>query len=349
MTIEQCRLRPDHTISRVIKGGWQLAGGHGSVDRKKAISDMIAFFDAGIQTFDCADIYTGVEEMIGTFIETLRKNRGTQVADKVTVHTKLVPDLGSLSSVAPSDLETIVDRSLKRLRLEQLHMVQFFWWDLSVGRPLEVLEILKQLCEKGKIRHLGVTNWDIEQTAPFIEAGFDIISTQVQYSLLDHRPANGLVNFCEQNNIQLFCYGSLAGGFLTDHWLGKSDPGFTFENRSLVKYRLVIDEFGSWDLFQTLLATLNEIAERHHVTISAVAARYMLDKPQVGAVIIGARYAHHLPATLSIFDFSLDPDDHTQIESVLSKRKGPAGVVYELERDRTGRHGSIMKYNLNKK
>lgn len=349
MTIEQCRLRPDHTISRVIKGGWQLAGGHGPVDRKKAISDMTAFFDAGIRTFDCADIYTGVEEMIGTFIETLRRDRGTQVADQVTVHTKLVPDLASLSTVAPSHLEAIVDRSLKRLRLEQLHMVQFFWWDLSMGRPYEVLEILKQLCDKGKIRHLGVTNWDVKETAPFVDAGFDIISTQVQYSLLDQRPENGLTDWCEKNNIQLLCFGSLAGGFLTDNWLDRPDPGFTFENRSLIKYRLIIDEFGSWDLFQTLLTTLSNIANKHNVTISAVAARYMLDKPQVGAVIIGARYAHHLPATLSIFDFSLDKDDHKQIESILSKRQGPSGTVYEMERDRNGRHGSIMKYNLNKK
>ena len=63
--VETTDLRPGHSISRVIKGGWQLAGDHGSVDRSAAILDMEAFVDAGITTFDCADIYTGVEEMIG--------------------------------------------------------------------------------------------------------------------------------------------------------------------------------------------------------------------------------------------------------------------------------------------
>jgi aryl-alcohol dehydrogenase-like predicted oxidoreductase len=65
--MEYTDLAPGHRISRVIKGGWQLAGGHGAIDRATSIEDMIAFADAGITTFDCADIYTGVEEMIGAF------------------------------------------------------------------------------------------------------------------------------------------------------------------------------------------------------------------------------------------------------------------------------------------
>ena len=347
MTVEQCRLRPDYTISRIIKGGWQLAGGHGSVDRQKAIADMAAFFDAGIQTFDCADIYTGVEEMIGTFIDALRKDRGSESSDRVTVHTKLVPNLESLPHVGPADIEAIVDRSLKRLRLDRLHLLQFFWWDLSVGRPYEVMETLKILREKGKIRHLGVTNWDVKQTAPFVDAGFDLVSTQVQYSLLDHRPAEGLARWCEHHDIQLLCYGVLAGGFLTEQWLDAADPGFVFENRSLIKYRLIIDEFGGWELFQLLLKAIKEIADKYRVPMGAVASRYVLDQPQVAAVIVGARYAHHLPAILSTFKLNFDSDDREKIESILSQRKGPSGPVYALEANRTGRHGRIMKYNLN--
>ena len=57
--IPRRELRPGYTISRVIKGGWQLAGGHGPVDGARAIADMTAFVDTGITTFDCADIYTG--------------------------------------------------------------------------------------------------------------------------------------------------------------------------------------------------------------------------------------------------------------------------------------------------
>ena len=62
--MQRYRLAPDHEISRVIRGGWQMAGGHGAVSAAEAVEDMIAFADAGIIAFDCADIYTGVEELI---------------------------------------------------------------------------------------------------------------------------------------------------------------------------------------------------------------------------------------------------------------------------------------------
>jgi len=63
--MQRTNLTKDYSISKVIKGGWQLAGGHGEVDPNQAVADMQEYYDAGISTFDCADIYTGVEELIG--------------------------------------------------------------------------------------------------------------------------------------------------------------------------------------------------------------------------------------------------------------------------------------------
>lgn len=71
-------LRPGYAISRVIRGGWQLAGGHGAIDRDQAVTDLIAAYDAGIRTYDCADIYTGVEELIGAARDRLRHERGSR-------------------------------------------------------------------------------------------------------------------------------------------------------------------------------------------------------------------------------------------------------------------------------
>ena len=68
MTVPLAPLAPDFSISRIIKGGWQLAGGHGPVDVDQAVEDMIAFARAGVTTFDCADIYIGVEALIGRFL-----------------------------------------------------------------------------------------------------------------------------------------------------------------------------------------------------------------------------------------------------------------------------------------
>jgi len=344
--VETVALRPGYDCPRVIKGGWQLAGGHGAVDRARAVADMERFLDAGITAFDCADIYVGVEEMIGDFIASVRRSRGTEAADRIKVHTKLVPDFDRLAVVTPADIEAIVDRSLRRLRLEQLSLVQFYWWDLQIGRPYAVLSCLKRIQEKGKIRFLGTTNWSEDANAPFLEAGLDLVSTQVQYSLLDTRPGGAFSGWCRRHDITILCYGALAGGFLTERWLGVDDPGHAFDNRSLVKYRLIIDEFGGWDLFQELMRVLASVARKHSVPLAAVASRWVLDQPQVGAVIIGARTAARLNETMTVFDLRLDGDDRAAIDDVLRRRRGPDGPVYGLESDRGGRHGRIMKYNL---
>ena len=347
MTVEAADLRTGHRISRVIKGGWQLAGDHGEVRPAQAIADMEAFLDAGITTFDCADIYKGVEEMIGAFIADVRHRHGAEAAGRIVVHTKLVPDLGRLDDIRPHEIEAIVDRSLRRLKVDRLPLVQFFWWDMTRGDPVGALAVLKDCQRKGKIATLGVTNWDTPAMDRFIDAGYDVASAQVQYSLLDRRPAGAFTRWCARRNVQILCYGTLAGGFLTEHWLGRPDPGFAFENRSLVKYRLIIDDFGSWELFQSLLATLKSIGERHGVALSSVATRWVLDQPQVAAAIVGARYARHLPQTLEVFRLALDDADRAAIAAILAQAPGPGGPVYGLEGDRSGRHGRIMKYNLN--
>lgn len=347
MSVETTDLRPGHRISRILKGGWQLAGDHGEVLPAQAIADMEAFLDAGITTFDCADIYKGVEEMIGTFIADVRNRRGREVADRVVVHTKLVPDLGRLTDIRPEEIEAIVDRSLMRLRIERLPLVQFYWWDMALGNAVESLEVLKDCQKKGKIATLGTTNWDAPVMDRFIDAGYDIASAQVQYSLLDRRAAGQFTDWGARRGVQILCYGVLAGGFLTDAWLGKGDPGFQFQNRSLIKYRLIIDEFGPWELFQALLRTLRGIADRHGVALASVATRWVLDQPQVAGAIVGARYARHLPQTLEAFRFVLDTADRAAINAVLEQAVGPNGPVFGLEGDRSGRHGRIMKYNLN--
>lgn len=345
--IETQTLRPAYSISRVIKGGWQLAGGHGSFDRAEAIRAMAEFIDAGITTFDCADIYTGVEAMIGELISGIRAEQGAAVADRIQVHTKLVPDFAKLNQFTAADVEAIVDRSLKRLCLDQLDLVQFFWWDLSLGDPVGVLSSLKDLQKKGKVRHVGATNWDADSLSKFVDTGLDLMSVQVQYSLLDNRPEGRFAAWCHERGIHLFCYGTLAGGFFSERWLGVADPGYRFENRSLIKYRLIIDEFGGWELFQHLLGVLKQIADKHECSIAVIASRLIVDKPNVAAVIIGARTARHLQSTVKLFSVQLDDQDRSDVDRVLAQRTGPAGAVYALEADKNGRHGQIMKYNLN--
>ncbi|MGG5808033.1 aldo/keto reductase [Falsiroseomonas sp. CW058] len=344
MTVEGFGLAPGYAISRLIRGGWQLAGGHGEVERGRAIADMRAFLDAGVTTFDCADIYTGVEEMIGAFRATL----GPADRARLKVHTKYVPDLSALPTLSAAEVERTIDRSLARLRADALDLVQFHWWDYALGDFVAAAGHLARLREKGKIRQVGGTNFDTPHAEAMLAAGVPLVSMQVQYSLLDRRAAGPLSALAARSGMRFLCYGTVAGGFLSARWLGQPDPAQPLANRSLTKYRLIIEEFGGWDAFQALLRLLDGIARRHGVSITAVATRWVLDQPHVAGAIVGARYAEHLADNLAVFRFALDAADRAAIDAVLAAHPGPGGDFYALERDRAGPHGRIMKYELNR-
>ncbi len=368
--VEFVELAPGYRIPRIIRGGWQLAGDHGPVDRARALGDMQAFVATGLNTVDGADIYTGVEDMYGEF----NQQRKAQGRPPMQVHTKFVPDYSDLASVDAAYVRRVIARSCKRLRTQRLDLVQFHWWDYVIPGAIETAKELARLREQGLIAHLGCTNFDSVHLAAMLDAGVPMVSIQIQYSLLDRRAANALARVCCDRGVQMLCYGTLAGGFFSEQWLGapepvaglsslspgrptndctssggQAKPGLAaLTNRSLIKYKLVIDEFGGWPAFQNLLRALKTIGERHGVGIASVATRWVLDQAGVGAAIVGARYAERLGETLAVFGLRLDAQDHALLEPILSAHPGPTGDTYALERDRSGVHGRIMKYELNK-
>src|SRR5260370_40034149 len=90
--VERVELTTGYTISRLLKGGWHLAGGHGKVERDQAIADMAAFVEAGLTTFDCADHYIGGEQLIRDF-----PAADPRLGSPVQVHTTVVPELAALA------------------------------------------------------------------------------------------------------------------------------------------------------------------------------------------------------------------------------------------------------------
>ena len=114
-----------------------------------------------------------------------------------------------------------------------------------------------------------------------------------------------------------------------------------------MKYQLIIEESGGFDHFQHLLQALKDVADEHDVNIAEVAAQYVLQQKSVSAVIIGARNAKHLHKLQKLAGLKLDPSDVEKIQSIIQAGPGVPGDVYDIERDKDGRHGRIMKYNLN--
>jgi aryl-alcohol dehydrogenase-like predicted oxidoreductase len=342
--LPRVRLAPGYTISCLLKGGWQLAGGHGAIDPADAFADMDRFVDAGITTFDCADIYTGVESLIGRWL----KGRSASDANLVQVHTKYVPDLDQLPTHSRADVTRGIERSLTRLGVDSLDLAQLHWWDFDVPGYVEAAAWLDGLRRAGKVRHLGLTNFDQRRLREVIAAGIPVVSHQVQYSVMDRRPAEGMAGLCGDRGVGLLCYGALAGGFLSNRYLGSAAPSPPLENRSLVKYRLIIDEFGGWDRFQNLLTGLNAVATRHGVGIGALAIRWVLDQAGVAGVIVGARHARHLDHAVQATTLRLDEADHDEIRRLQAAASGPSGDVYELERVKDGPHAAVMRYTLNR-
>jgi len=130
--------------------------------------------------------------------------------------------------------------------------------------------------------------------------------------------------FCRDHAVTLLAYGALLGGLLSEKYLGRPEPTRPELNTaSLQKYKNMIDAWGGWSLFQELLGVLKSIADKYRVSIANVGARYVLDRPAVAGVIIGARLgvAQHITDNAQVFGFALDADDLTAIETVLAKSR----------------------------
>ena len=339
MSIEAIDLRPDFTIPRILKGNWQIAEDHSDrrFDDNAALEDLIAFADAGITTYVCGDIYVGVEARLGNFRERYRERYGEAAADKIKVFTTYVPyflEEENLRQHNFGDVEKIVNRSLQRLGQECLDLVQMHWWEFAIPGHVDMALHLQKLQQAGKIDKLAVTNYDTVHLQEILAADVDIVSNTVQYSLIDRRPENGMVDLCANHDMKLLCYGAVGGGLFSKKWVDIPDPAApAFENVSLDKYYRIVNDFGGWELFQRLLKVLIDIAEKHQVSMSNVAVRYVLERAQVGAVIIGARHANYLEENLGVFSFSLDDEDYRDINEVLSESTGPEGDIYSVDRE----------------
>ena len=310
------QLAPDMTICRIVNGMWQVAGGHGDINREMAIQDMLRYHEQGFTTWDLADIYGPAENFIGEFRRHLLKLKGEDELDKVKAFTKWVP---RPSTITRSMTNTSIESSIRRMDVKHLDLLQLHWWDYNNPYYMDALRYLSELKDSGRIKHLGLTNFDTEHLQIILDSGVQIASNQVQYSIIDRRPEVKMIPFCKENNISLLTYGSICGGLLSERYMGKTEPSAVeLDTLSLRKYKKMIDTWGGWNLFQRLLLTLNNIAKKHNVSIANVAINYILAKATVAGVIIGVRLGivDHINDNVNVFNFNLDNSDHDSIEAV---------------------------------
>ena len=306
-------------ISRILNGMWQVGGGHGYIDRDLAITDMFRYHDAGLTTWDLADIYGPAEDFIGEFRSRISEERGVQELDKIQALTKWVPQPGMITSLF---VKENIERSLHRMGVTSLDLLQFHWWDYNNPYYMDAIKYLSDLRDNGVIKHIGLTNFDTERMQIMKDLGFQIVSNQLQFSIIDRRPEVKMIPFCLDNNISLLAYGTLCGGLISERYLKRAEPSVTeLDTLSLRKYKKMIDIWGGWDLFQDLLLTLKKIAQKYNASLANVATRYVLDKPAVAGVIIGVRLGivDHRNNNAQVFNFNLDNSDREAIDAICAK------------------------------
>ena len=306
-----CKLSPNLKVSRIITGLWQIADMEkdgSSLDLNETAKCMKPYVDAGITTFDMADHYGSAELIAGSFRNNLSK-------EPIQLLTKWVPDPEQKTT---QDVRSAVEISLDRMQSEAIDLMQFHAWNYANPYWLDCLFWLQELKEEGLIKNIGLTNFDSAHLRIALNSGVEIISNQVSHSLLDQRAGSKMSEVCQEFNIKLLVFGVLAGGFLSEKWLGLPEPSRKhLTTWSQMKYKRYIDATGGWKQFQKLLNTLHKVSEKHQSQIPIIAMKYIMDRPSVGAIIVGARLGenNHIKDNMKVFDINLDEDDINLIEN----------------------------------
>jgi len=320
--LETFQLGP-FTVPRVWVGLWQLSSNAwGSASVKQVRQSMTRHVGLGYTAFDMADHYGSSEIIFGQFRSSLPSAEAVLGATKWCVFKAIQP-----SRIA---VEEAVRERLNLMRTNRIDLLQFHWQDYSDKGYMTALEILRELQHENLVATIGLCNFDAARTDQICTqlGPGSVVSNQVQFSLIDIRPLHGLADVCQKHDIKLLTYGTLCGNFLTDRWLNVAQPDLysgqlTPSQRKYLD--MILKAWGDWELFQSLLAVLRSIGDRHGgLSIANVATRWVLDHPCVGAVIIGARLglSEHPTDNQKVFGFTLSEEDRSAIEVVLDRSNG---------------------------
>jgi len=308
-------LAADLRINRVVTGLWQIADmerDDRSVDLLCAAQSMQPYVDAGLTTFDMADHYGSAEDIAGLF------RTQCNAGDRFRVLTKWVPEPGGSSAAT---VRSAVERALKRLQTDRIDLLQYHTWNYGDLSYVDDLHHLQALKAEGLIGHIGLTNFDTAHLRVVLDSGIEVVSNQLCFSLLDQRASGPMAQLCAERGVKLLAFGTLAGGFLSERWLGKPEPSAeALTTWSQMKYKRYIDVAGGWEPYQALLRVLHEIAESRGVSMANVATRCILDHPAVAAVLIGARLgeSEHIDDNLHLQALELTAQEHLTVKAALS-------------------------------
>lgn len=292
------------------KGGFAAVGSTG-VDEARTQVDRC--LDAGINIIDTADVYSDglSEEIVG---EVLRGRR-----DEVLVATKVRMPMGPGPNDAGLSRHHVIsgcEASLRRLKTDHIDLYQLHEWDGQT--PLEeTLEALDLLVQQGKVRYVGVSNyagWQLLKALGTAErtGAPRFVSQQIYYSLQARDAEYELVPAAVDQGLGIMVWSPLAGGLLSGKYRRNADA--PQGSRQLTDWNEppVYDREKLYDTVEVLV----EIGEARGVSAAQVALAYLLGRPAVTTLVIGARTEEQLADNLAAADLKLDDDERARLDTV---------------------------------
>ncbi|HIJ51992.1 MAG TPA: aldo/keto reductase [Planctomycetes bacterium] len=308
----------DLELTTVGLGTWAMGGpwlyGWGPQDDGEAISAVLAALENGINWIDTAPIYgLGHSELlVGKALE--------QTTQKPLVATKCgllwsqrnhrIPCLNAKS------IRLECHTSLKKLGVDVIDLYQMHW-----PQPEEDIEEgweeMAKLAEAGKVRYIGVSNYNVEQLKRIRKIA-PVASLQPPYSMLHREAEDELLSYCAENNIGVVAYSPMQRGLLTGKFNQERLAALALDD-----HRRRNPDFHDPQFTATLqlVDELQPIAERSGRTLAQLAISWVLRRPEVTAAIVGARRPEQIAETYTASDWDLSLDDIDEIEHLLTKRK----------------------------
>ncbi|MFE0019546.1 aldo/keto reductase [Amycolatopsis sp. NPDC059021] len=297
-------------VSRMALGTMTWGG---DTDAEEAASQLVAFVDAGGTLVDTADIYSEGEgeRILGSLLGDLVPREDVVVATKAVARRTEGPFGGGASRGA---LLTALDGSLRRLGTDHLDLWQLHAWDATV--PIEeTLAALEYAVTSGKARYVGVSNyagWQLATAAARAGTIAPIVSTQVEYSLLERGVEREVVPAAGHHGIGLLAWAPLGRGVLT----GKYRTGTPADSRGASSVFAGYVEHHRTDRAARIVQAVATAADGLGTSPLAVALAWVRDRPGMVAPVVGARDTGQLTGSLAAEEITLPPAIRSALDDV---------------------------------
>jgi len=308
----------DLEITRIGFGAWAIGGsgwdfGWGEQDDKESIEAIHKALDMGINWIDTAAVYG-----IGHSEEIVAKAIKEYSGNKPYVFTKCVllwDKNGKVSkSLDPQSIRKECEDSLRRLRVDTIDLYQIHWPPDDNDEEIKpAWEMMAQLKEEGKVRYIGLSNFNAEQMK-IAESIAPITSLQPKYSLISRNIENEILPYVKKQNIGVIVYSPMGSGLLTGKYNHEKVEKLPDDD-----WRKGARDFTEPNLSKNLklVEVMKQIASAHNRHVGEVAIAWTLKHEAVTAAIVGARNARQAEEVMSAHNLVLSEDEIGRLESVL--------------------------------